>query len=171
MVTLELLLTVLSLTAVAGVTYWAYLRFRRSTADRLAALIGALAVSLGLLVAIPGMLHTAAVIGSAVAAERQYDVRFAWLITTGALLMYTGVINVWLATAMKRGDRSAMCISASATVALLLFLASLHPASDQTVLLLAHGAYLVLILWWLDRSDQDRPGEPVRKWLSVIPNR
>jgi hypothetical protein len=140
------------LTAAAAVTFWTYRVFLRSAADRLAALIGALAVSLGLLIAIPGVLHTLAVVNGAVTARKPYDVRFAWLVTTGALLMYTGVINVWLARAIKRGDRSAMTASAAATIALLLFLLALHPAAPQTVLLLTHGAYIVLVLFWLKRE-------------------
>ena len=148
----DLLLTALSLSAAAGVTYWAYRVFRRSAVDRLAAFIGALGLSLGLLIAIPGLLHTAFVIRGAVSAGKPYDVRFAWLITTGALLMYTGVMNVWLARRMNRGERSAMTASAAATIALLLFLAALHPASSQTVLLLTHGAYIALVLFWLKRD-------------------
>jgi len=148
----ELMLTAFSLSAAAGVTLGTYRAFRRSAADRLAALIGALAVSLGLLIAIPGVLHTTFVIRGAVTAGKPYDVRFAWLIATGALLMYTGIINVWLARAIKRGKRSAMTASAAATIALLLFLLSLHPASSQTVLLLTHGAYIVLVFWWLKRD-------------------
>jgi hypothetical protein len=148
----DTLITALVLSAAAGITFWAYRLFRRSTTDHLAAFIGALAVALGSMIAIAGLLHTTFVVSGAVRAQKPYDVRFAWLITTGALLMYTGVINAWLARAMKRGERSAMTASAAATIALLLFLAALHPASSQTILLLTHGGYIALVLFWLKRD-------------------
>lgn len=128
-----------------------YRRFRRQAVEPLHAGLAAAAFALGLLSAIPGLLHTVAVAGSAVNNDKPYDLRLAWLITVGLILMYTGSVNVLLSGRIKRYERWAMVMSASSTALLVAFLAVLHPAKAQTLLIVLNGTYLGLLLVGLCR--------------------
>jgi len=132
-----------------------YRRFRRQAVEPLPAGLAAAAVALGLLSAIPGLLHTVAVAGSAVNNHKPYDLRLAWLITLGLILMYTGSVNVLLSSRIKRSERWAVTMSASSTALLVACLAVLHPADSQTLLIALNGTYLGLLLVGLRR-----PGGP-----------
>jgi len=132
-----------------------YRRFRREAVARLPAVLAAAAVALGLLAAVPGLLHTVAVAGTAVNNDKPYDLRLAWLITLGLILMYTGSVNVVLSARIKRSEHWAVAVSASSTALLVAFLAVLHPAKPQTLLIVLNGVYLGLLLVRLCR-----PGRP-----------
>lgn len=123
-----------------------YRRFRRQAVEPLHAGLAAAAFALGLLSAVPGLLHTVAVAGGAVNGHKPYDLRLAWLITIGLILIYTGIVNVLLTGRIKRQQRWALATSASATALLVAFLVVLHPASSQTLLIVLNGTYLGLLL-------------------------
>lgn len=129
-----------------------YRRFRRQEVAPLPAGLAAAAVALGLLSAIPGLLHTVAVAGGAVNNHTSYDLRLAWLLTVGLILMYSGSVNVLLSSRIKRSDPWAVTMSASATALLVAFLAVLHPAKPQTLLML-NSPYLGLLLVRLCRPQ------------------
>jgi len=130
-----------------------YRRFRRQGVEPLHAGLAAAAFALGL-IAIPGLLHTVAVAASAVNNHKPYDLRLAWLLTLGLILMYTGSANMLLSGRIKRAERSAVAMSASSTALLVAFLAVLHPAKSQTLLIVLTGTYLGLLLVGLWRPVQ-----------------
>jgi hypothetical protein len=149
MVDVELLYASAAYSACFGVLFALYRFFRRRGAERFPAFLAASALALGLLMCIPGLLHTIAVIGTAVKNDKPYDLRFVWLLTTGIILMHAGVSNVVLSRWIRRAERWAVAASAGTTVLLLAFLAVLNPVSSQASLLVVHGAYLVASLSYL----------------------
>lgn len=154
MLTFETVITTVVMTTWLIVLVALYRRFRRQAAAPLAAGLGAAAMALGLLSAIPGLLHTAAVAGSAVNHHKPYDLRLAWLLTIGVILTYAGSANVLLSGRIKRSERSAAAMSASSTALLVAFLAVLHPATSQTLLIALNGTYLGLLLIGLRQPDR-----------------
>ena len=132
-----------------------YRRFRRQAVEPLHAGLAAAAFALGLLAAIPGAIHTVAVVGSAINNNKPHDLRLAWLLTVGLILIYTGAVNVLLSGRIKRYERWAVAMSASSTALLVAFLGVLHPAKSQTLLIVLDGTYLGLLLVGLRR-----PGRP-----------
>lgn len=128
-----------------------YRRFRRRAVERSYALLAAAAIVFGLLAAIPGLIHTIAVVGSTVKNDKPYNLRFAWLVTIGLILMQTGTVNVVLSRWVKSYHRWAVAMAAVSTGLLLVFLMALHPADSQGILIGLYGAYLVLLLAHLNR--------------------
>jgi len=141
-----------------------YRRFRRQEVAPWPAGLAAAAVALGLLSAVPGLVHTVAVAGGAVNNHKSYDLRLAWLLTIGLILMYSGSVNVLLSGRIKRSERWAMAMSASSTALFVAFLAVLHPAKSQTLLIALNSTYLGLLLVGLRR-----PGQPPCR-VAVDPN-
>lgn len=144
------------LSAFALVLVALYRWFRPRAVDRSCALLAATAVALGLLMAIPGLLHTVAVVGTAVKQHKPYDLRLAWLITIGLILMHSGAVNVVMSRWIQRGERWALSVSAAATALLVLFFVALNPARPQEITIALNGAYLVLLLRGL-RQALHRP--------------
>jgi hypothetical protein len=155
MLRFETVLTSLVMAAWLLVLCALYRRFRRQDVAPLPSGLAAAAVALGLLSAIPGLLHTVAVAGGAVNNHNSYDLRLAWLLTVGLILMYSGSVNVLLSSRIKCSERWPMAMSASSTALLVAFLAVLHPAKPQTLLIVLNGVYLGLLLVRLCR-----PGRP-----------
>lgn len=81
--TFETLLTISVLAAWTLLLGFLYRRFSSAGTHRPSALLAALAIALGLLLVIPGLLHTIAVVASAVKNDKPYDLRLVWLITLG----------------------------------------------------------------------------------------
>lgn len=135
----------------AAVTTLLYRRFRRAGSDALSSLLAAVGISFGLMLGVSGVLHTIAVAAAAIARGSSYDLRLAWLMVTGAILMYFGASHVLLARWIHRGYVWAMGMSLMATIALVLFFVALYPAKSETTLLLLSGGYLVLTLTWFNR--------------------
>jgi ribose/xylose/arabinose/galactoside ABC-type transport system permease subunit len=61
------------------------------------------AVLLGLLFGIAGIAHTAAVISVAVKQGKPYDFRMVSLLATGGVLVYPGLINIWVSRWIRQG--------------------------------------------------------------------
>ena len=78
-----------------------------------------------------------------------YDTRRAWLLTIGLIVVYSGVVNTMLYRRVRRRERWALGMAATATILLLAFLVIVHPAANQIVLILMSGGYLTLLLWRL----------------------
>lgn len=151
MVSSETLLTIGVLSLWVLVLGFLYRRFRRSGTEAPYALLAALAIALGLLLAVPGLLHTIAVAGGALKSHKPYDLRLVWLLTLGLMLLHTGLVNVVLSRWIRRAERWALGMAATVTALLLGFFLVLHPATDQAVLILINGGYLTLLLWQLRR--------------------
>jgi hypothetical protein len=139
-----------SLTVLAAL----YRRFRRQAVEPLHAGLAAAAFVLGL-IAIPGLIHTVAVVSTAVNNHKPYDLRLVFLLTLGLIFIYTGSVNMLLSGRIKRSEREALVMSASTTALLVGFLAVLYPAKSETLLIVVNGAYLGLLLVGLHR-----PGRP-----------
>jgi hypothetical protein len=149
MLDLELVLTVLTYAACTVVVLALYCFFRRHGTKAFPAFLASSAIALGLLACLPGSLHTIAVIGSAVRNHKPYDLRLAWLLTTGVILIHFGVSNIILSLWIRRGEPWAVGASAGATVLLLAFFAVLNPVDSQASLLVVYGGYLVALLGYL----------------------
>ncbi|MGH7468857.1 MAG: hypothetical protein ACRENP_12945 [Longimicrobiales bacterium] len=147
MVGFDTLLTIASLSLWVLMLGFLYRRFKKSGTEGSYALLAAIAITLGLLLAIPGLLHTMAVVGSALRNNKAYDLRLVWLITLGLLLMHAGLVNVVLSRWIRRAERWAVGMAAAVTALLLAFLLVLHPAADQTVLIIINGTYLTMLVW------------------------
>ncbi len=137
MVSPELVLTVAAISTWLLVAVLLYRRFRRSAAGgpyacQAAAAIG---VSLGVLTVIGGVGHSIAVASLALSGRREYGPALILLFTTGAMLLYAGVMNMAVYRAIRAGRRWAVGVGA-ATVLLfslyLLFLLPL-PSTGETV--------------------------------------
>jgi hypothetical protein len=125
----------------------------RSLGDRpLHAVLAAAGITLGLLLVLPGVLHTLAVTSVKMNAGKPYDLRFVWLLTTGLILLHAGLVPIGLSGWLRRGERWAIASSASAAVFLLAFLVILNPVAPQFgALIWLVGAWLVALLWALRR--------------------
>ena len=128
-------------------------RFKRSGAEAAYALLAAVALAFGLLLVIAGALHTISVVLGVLMSDEPYDTRGVWLITIGLILVHTGLANALLYRRIRRAERWSLGMAATVTALLLVFLLVLHPAADQTVLILMSGGYLALLLWRL-RADR-----------------
>ncbi len=112
--------------------------------------MAAVALAFGLLLVIGGALHTISVAPIPLLGNvGPYDTRRVWLLTIGLILVYTGLANALLYRRIRRAERWALGMAATVTALLLVFLLVLHPAADQTVLILMSGGYLALLLWRL----------------------
>ena len=141
-------------------------RFRRSGADVPYALLAAMAAVLGVGLAIAGAFHDLAAVGVELWVGEPYDLRSVWLATIGLVLMYAGLVNAVLSRWIRRAERWALGTAATATSFLFVFLLVLHPAANQTLLILISGTYLGLLLWRLSR----RPHRATSPPTSPAPN-
>lgn len=145
-----LLLTAASYSACGVLIYVLTRLFRRRGSSSLPALLAATAFALGLLVLVPGVLHTLAVIDLRIKRGNPYDLRFVFLVTTGLILIHVGAAHIVLSRWILRGARWAAGASAAATLLLMAFVAILSPVnSEGRSLLIAFGAYLALLIWQL----------------------
>jgi tellurite resistance protein TehA-like permease len=85
-----------------------YRRFRGQNVEPLLAGLAASAFAFGLQV-IPGLVHTIAVVGSAINNDKPYDVRLAWLLTLGLILIHTGAVNMLLSGRIIPSARPSSC--------------------------------------------------------------
>ncbi len=112
---------------------------------RLYTLLAVAAAILGLLMVVPGVLHTVAVIGSKLKHNKPYDFRFVSLIATGLILTYVGALNIALSRWIKRGRAWAIAMSAAATSFLCVYLILLQPIKNVRLAIIVHGCYLCLL--------------------------
>lgn len=108
-------------------------------------LLALFAVMLGLLMFVPGLLHTIAVVGSKLKHHKPYDFRFVSLIATGLILSYVGTLNIGLSRWIRRGRTWAIAMSAVATFFLCVYLILLQPIKDVKLAIILHGCYLCLL--------------------------
>ena len=85
------------------------------------------------------------------------QVQMVFLLATGGILFYAGMTNIGVSRWVKRGQPSALAITGSTTVALIVYLVRLLPLPDAgsfaTRFLVSNGIYLfLLILVWLTRG-------------------
>ena len=113
------------------------------------ALAAAVALTFGLLLTVAGALHSISVAPIPLLNDDPYDTRRAWLLTIGLIVVYSGVVNTMLYRRVRRRERWALGMAATATTLLLAFLVIVHPAANQIVLILMSGGYLTLLLWRL----------------------
>lgn len=73
------------------------------------------------------------------------------------MLIHAGLVNLVLSRWIRRAERWAMGMAAIVTGLLQAFFIVLYPATDQAVLILMNGAYLILLLWQLRRSPTVTP--------------
>ena len=144
--------TVVVLGLAAAVLFLLQWQFHRSGARRRYAMLAASGLTLGLLLVVPGLLHTLAVTSVKLNADKPYDLRFAWLLTTGLILVCTGLAPIALTAWIRRGEPWALAIAASAATFLLAFMVILNPVAPQFgALLWLDGAWLLGLLWGLRR--------------------
>ncbi len=126
-----------------------YRRFRRTAGDVpwIFQATAAIALPLGLITMISGMLHSSAI--TAVAFREDQWVALTILrFTTGALLMYSGIVSVALYRAIRGGKHWAVAVSASTTLlfwSYLMFLFPL-PGTGGTVPPML-GLWSALLIW------------------------
>ena len=148
--------TVVVLGAAAVVLFLLQWQFRRAGTRPRFALLAASGCTLGLLLILPGVLHTLAVTSVKLNAGKPYDLRFVWLLTTGLILVSTGLAPIALHAWIRRGEPWALAVTASAAAFLLAFMIILEPVAPQFgALLWLDGAWLVGLLWGLRQ-----PAEP-----------
>ena len=151
-----LVLAIASYSGCGAVVYALTRFFRRRGSSSMPALLAATAFSLGLLVLVPGVLHTLAVIDLKIRHRNPYDLRFVFLVTTGLILIHVGAAQLFLSRSILRGSRWATGASAATTLLLLVFVALLSPLnSDASSLLVVFGGYLALLMWHLVTSRRD----------------
>jgi hypothetical protein len=117
------------------------------------------AIALGLLLGIAGVLHTSAVISVALRQGKPYDFRLVSLLATGGILIYPGLINIGISRWIRQGHPWALAMSAVVTLPLLVYQALLVPArhSNQMLGVIINGLYLCfLIIAWVSQSRRLR---------------
>jgi hypothetical protein len=107
-----------------------------------------LTLALGLVTAVPAVLHTVAVIGVAYRERGGYDARLGDLLWIGWTSLVCGALMVASSRALGRGSRSAYWTATGASAVFLVsnvFIAVVSPSFWTAVPL--YGGYLALAFW------------------------
>ena len=150
MLNLGLVLAASVLSAGLLVVLLLYRRFRRldDAASPAFAAAAATAVTLGALTVIGGIGHTAAVMSVALKGQREYGPNAILLLTTGAMLLYCGGMNMAIHRAIRAGRSWAVAVS-GATGGLfcmyLVFLLPLKSGSSPRIFLALWALYLIAL--------------------------
>ncbi len=137
--------------AFAGLALWGAILWIRGKVQPYT-LLAVAAVSWGLMWGgVGGIGHTVGVIGAAVKNNKPYDYRLVSLITTGCILMATGLVNVAISRWVKQGRPWALAVSAGSALIAVFYLLLLHPIQGSARLdgawLPASYLCLLLMVW------------------------
>jgi len=142
--------------AFAGLAVWGAILWIRGKVQP-HTLLAVAAVSWGLMWGgVGGIGHTIGVIGAAVKNNKPYDYRLVSLITTGCILMATGLVSVAISRWIKQGRPWALSVSAGSALIAVLYLFLLHPIQGSARLDAAWlpASYLCLLLMvWNPRQE------------------
>lgn len=141
-----------------------YRRFRRSAAEAPWAChaAAAIAVTLGVGTAVSGVVHSVAVASLALS-EREYGPLQILRFTTGAMLVYSGAMNMAVCRAIKAGRGWAIAVGAATSLLFCLYLLFLFPlpGTGGTVRPML-GLWSVYLLWLGVAALASRRGDVAR---------
>jgi hypothetical protein len=105
------------------------------------------AAALGAWLILNGVAHDIGVWNVARADGRAYDLRYASLLALGVTLVAAGALQIWCASAMRRGEPWARGLSAATAGFVMVHIVLLIPIFPAWGLLAFHAGWLGVLAW------------------------